>query len=154
MSAADSLTELYNYRRISSEIATSGQPTETQFHLIAAQEIQVVINLGLADADYSLPDERGLAQSLGMTYEHIPVQWQNPTIDNFQDFLDCMRRHQAQKRLVHCAANMRVSCFMALYHVLEEQWTPEQAMADIQAVWSPNEVWQGFMAKVLAQGVE
>jgi protein tyrosine phosphatase (PTP) superfamily phosphohydrolase (DUF442 family) len=152
MSAADPLSELYNYRRISPEIVTSGQPTESQFEVIAAQEIQVIINLGLADADYSLPDERGVVQSLGMAYEHIPVLWQNPTVENFQDFLACMRRNQTQKRLVHCAKNMRVSCFMALYHVLEDQWTPEQAIADIQ-IWVPNEVWQEFMTQVLTQGV-
>lgn len=153
MSAADSLAELYNYRRISPEIATSGQPTEAQFEAISAQGIEVVINLGLADADYALPDERGLVESLGMTYEHIPVQWQNPTVENVRDFLACMGRYQHQHRLVHCAKNMRVSCFIALYHVLEEQWTPEQAIADIQAIWSPNEVWRAFMVKVLAQGV-
>jgi protein tyrosine phosphatase (PTP) superfamily phosphohydrolase (DUF442 family) len=153
MSAADPLTELYNYRRISPQIATSGQPTEAQFEAIATQGIQVIINLGLADADYALPDERGLVGSLGMTYEHIPVQWQNPAVENVRDFLACMRRYQNQPRLVHCAKNMRVSCFIALYHVLEEQWTPEQAIADIQAIWSPNEVWQGFMAQVLAHGV-
>jgi protein tyrosine phosphatase (PTP) superfamily phosphohydrolase (DUF442 family) len=152
MSAADPLAELYNYRRVSPEIATSGQPTEAQFEAIAAQGVQVVINLGLTDADYALPDERGLVQSLGMAYEHIPVQWQNPTVENFQAFLACMRHNQTQKRLVHCAKNMRVSCFIALYHVLEDQWTPEQAIADIQ-IWVPNEVWQGFMAQVLAQGV-
>lgn len=152
MSAADPLSELHNYRRISPEIATSGQPTVEQFAEIAAQGIQFVINLGLANADYSLPDERGIVESLGMGYEHIPVQWQNPTVENFQDFLASMRRNQTQKRLVHCAKNMRVSCFMALYHVLEDQWTPEQAIADIQ-IWVPNEVWQGFMAQVLAQGV-
>jgi protein tyrosine phosphatase (PTP) superfamily phosphohydrolase (DUF442 family) len=151
MSAADPLAELPNYRRISLEIVTSGQPTEAQFEVIGVQGIQVIINLGLTDADYALPDERGLVQSLGMFYEHIPVQWQNPTVENFQYFLACMHRYQNQHRLVHCAKNMRVSCFIALYHVLEEQWTPEQALADIQAIWSPNEVWQGFMAQVLLQ---
>jgi protein tyrosine phosphatase (PTP) superfamily phosphohydrolase (DUF442 family) len=154
MSAADSLTDLYHYRRISPEIATSGQPTVEQFYRIAEQGIQVVINLGLTDADYALPDERELAQSLGLTYVHIPVQWQNPTVDNFQDFLGCMRRYEGQPRLVHCAANFRVSCFMALYHIVHDQWTFEEAMEDLNVVWSPNVVWQEFMAKILAQGVE
>jgi protein tyrosine phosphatase (PTP) superfamily phosphohydrolase (DUF442 family) len=154
MSAADSLTDLYHYRRISPETATSGQPTVGQFQQIAEQGIQVVINLGLTDANYALPDERGLAQSLGLTYVHIPVQWQNPTVDDFQEFLDCMRRHEGQPRLVHCAANFRVSCFMALYHIVHEQWTLEHAMADLNIVWSPNPGWQDFMAKVLALGIE
>jgi protein tyrosine phosphatase (PTP) superfamily phosphohydrolase (DUF442 family) len=154
MSATDSLAELYHYRRISPEIATSGQPTAEQFHTIAEQSIQVVINLGLTDADYALPDEQGLVQSLGLNYVHIPVQWQTPTVENFQDFLAAMRRYRDQRRLVHCAANFRVSCFIALYHVFEDRWTPEQAIEDLKVVWSPNEVWQDFIATVLTQGVE
>ncbi len=154
MSAIDPLTELYHYRPISSEIATSGQPTEEQFHRIAEQGIQVVINLGLTDADYALHDEQGLVQSLGLIYVPIPVQWQHPAVENFQDFLAAMRRYGNQRRLVHCAANFRVSCFIALYHVFEDRWTPEQAMEDLKVVWSPNEVWQDFIATVLEQGVE
>lgn len=154
MPGADPLTELYQYRRISPDIATSGQPTVAQFHCIAAQGIQVVINLGLADTDYALPDECNLVKSLGMVYKHIPVQWQNPTGDDFKGFIGCMRHYHDQKRLVHCAANKRVSCFMALYHVFEDQWTSEHALEDLRVVWLPNEVWQRFMVKVLAQGVE
>jgi protein tyrosine phosphatase (PTP) superfamily phosphohydrolase (DUF442 family) len=154
MSAADPLTELYQYRRISPDIATSGQPTVTQFHCVAAQGIQVVINLGLTDTDYALSDERGLVESLGMVYKHIPVQWHNPTRDDFKGFMHCMRHYQGQQRLVHCAANMRVSCFMALYHVIENQWTLTQALEDLKVIWIPNEVWQRFMETVLAQGVE
>ncbi|WP_404787500.1 protein tyrosine phosphatase family protein [Altericista sp. CCNU0014] len=154
MSATDPLTELYHYRRISPEIATSGQPTEEQFQRIAAQGIQAVINLGLTDADYALPDEQGLVQSMGLSYLHIPVQWEHPTLKNFQDFLAAMRRYNDRSLLVHCAANFRVSCFMALYHVFEDGWIPEQAMADLKAVWSPNQVWQNFIATVLERGIE
>ena len=154
MSGADPLTELYQYRRISPDIATSGQPTVAQFHCVAAQSIQVVINLGLTDTDYALPDERGLVESLGMVYEHIPVQWQNPTGDDFKGFIGCMRRYQGQQQLVHCSANKRVSCFIALYHVFEDQWTSEQALEDLKVLWYPNEVWQHFMATVLAQRTE
>lgn len=150
MSGADPLTKLYHYRRISAEIVTSGQPTEEQFHAIAQQGFQVVINLGLAEADYALPDERGLVESLGMIYVPIPVQWQNPTLDDFQRFQERMRQHEGQLRLVHCAANMRVSCFVALYHAIEHQWTLEQALEDVKIIWTPNEVWQAFMETVLA----
>jgi protein tyrosine phosphatase (PTP) superfamily phosphohydrolase (DUF442 family) len=149
MSATDPLTELYNYRQISDEIVTAGQPTVEQFSTIAQQGIEVVINLGLADADYALPDERGLVQSLGLVYEHIPVEWEQPKVEDFEQFADCMRRHQHQKRLVHCAANKRVSTFMALYRVLEEGRPIEQAMEDLEAVWQPNPIWQNFIARVL-----
>lgn len=149
MSATDPLTELYNYRQISDEIVTAGQPTIEQFAIVAKQGVEVVINLGLADADYALPDERGLVQSLGLVYEHIPVQWEHPRVEDFEQFADCMRRHEHQKRLVHCAANKRVSEFMALYRILEEGWPVELAMEELEAVWHPNLIWKNFMAQML-----
>lgn len=149
MPATDPLAELYNYRRLSEDIVTAGQPTVEQFHTVAEQGIEVVINLGLADADYALPDERGLVQSLGLMYEHIPVQWEQPRVEDFEQFADCMHRHEHQTRLVHCAANMRVSTFMALYRILEGGWPVEPAMAELEAVWHPNPIWQNFIAKIL-----
>jgi protein tyrosine phosphatase (PTP) superfamily phosphohydrolase (DUF442 family) len=149
MSATDPLTELYNYRQISDEIVTAGQPTVEQLAIVAQQGVEVVINLGLADADYALPDEQGLVQSLGLVYEHIPVQWEQPRVENFEQFADCMRRHENQKRLVHCAANKRVSVFMALYRILEDGWSVELAREELEAVWHPNPIWQNFMAQVL-----
>jgi protein tyrosine phosphatase (PTP) superfamily phosphohydrolase (DUF442 family) len=149
MSVSDPLAELYNYRRLSDEIVTAGQPTVEQFTIVAQQGVEVVINLGLADADYALPDERGLAQSLGLVYEHIPVQWEQPKVEDFEQFADCMRRHEHQKRLVHCAANKRVSAFMALYRILEDGWSVELAMEELEAVWHPNPIWQNFIAQML-----
>jgi protein tyrosine phosphatase (PTP) superfamily phosphohydrolase (DUF442 family) len=149
MSVSDPLAELYNYRRLSDEIVTAGQPTVEQFSIVAQQGVEVVINLGLADADYALPDEGGLVQSLGLVYEHIPVPWEQPKVEAFEQFADCMRRHEHQKRLVHCAANKRVSTFMALYRILKDGWPVELAMADLEAVWHPNLIWQNFMAQVL-----
>ncbi len=149
MSGTDPLAQLYNYHRLSNAIVTAGQPTVEQFSTIAKQGIEVVINLGLADADYVLPNERGLVQSLGLVYEHIPVEWEQPQVEDFEQFADCMRRHEHRKRLVHCAANKRVSTFMALYRVLEEGRSIEQAMEDLEAVWQPNPIWQNFIARVL-----
>lgn len=149
MSATDPLTELYNYRRLSDAIVTAGQPTVEQFAIVAQQGVEVVINLGLADADYALPDERGLVQSLGLVYEPIPVQWEQPKVEDFEQFADCMRRHEHQKRLVHCAANKRVSAFMALYRILEGGWPVKLAMEELEAVWDPNPIWQNFMAQML-----
>jgi protein tyrosine phosphatase (PTP) superfamily phosphohydrolase (DUF442 family) len=77
--APDPLSALYHYRRISNRIATAGQPTSDQFPAIAAEGFEIVINLGLKDADYALPNEQALVESLGLIYESIPVVWQEPT---------------------------------------------------------------------------
>ena len=53
-----------------------------------------------------------------------------------------------RKVWVHCAKNMRVSVFVYLYrrHVLGED--DPRASFPMREVWSPNEVWQAFIAQV------
>jgi protein tyrosine phosphatase (PTP) superfamily phosphohydrolase (DUF442 family) len=144
----DPLCAIYCYRRISDTIATAGQPTSEQFQAIAAQ-VEVVINLGLKDADYALPDEQGLVESLGLIYEPIPVLWEQPTIQDFDQFTHCISCHKGKKLFVHCAANKRVSVFVALYRILEQAISSEQVFHDLEAVWMPNEIWQSFIEQVL-----
>jgi protein tyrosine phosphatase (PTP) superfamily phosphohydrolase (DUF442 family) len=149
VSIPDPLCAIYCYRRISDTIATAGQPTSEQLRTIAAQGFRVIINLGLKDADYALPDEQGLVESLGLIYEPIPVLWEQPTTQDFEQFTDCMNRHKDKKLFVHCAANKRVSVFVALYRILEQSSPSEQAFHDLEAVWTPNEIWQSFVEQVL-----
>jgi protein tyrosine phosphatase (PTP) superfamily phosphohydrolase (DUF442 family) len=145
----DPLCAIYCYRRISETIATAGQPTSDQFQTITAQGFEVVVNLGLKDADYALPNEQGRVESLGLIYEPIPVLWEQPTIQDFERFTNCINRHKEKKLFIHCAANKRVSVFLALYRILEQSLSSEQAFHDLEAVWKPNEIWQSFIAQVL-----
>jgi hypothetical protein len=65
--------------------------------------------------------------------------------------MDAMDRHQGEKILVHCAANMRVSAFVALYRILRLGWSRERALADLHRIWDPDQVpvWAAFMAEAL-----
>jgi protein tyrosine phosphatase (PTP) superfamily phosphohydrolase (DUF442 family) len=147
--AIEMLEEIYNFLQLSDRLATSGQPTEEQFQEIVRAGYEVVINLGLARTDYALEDEAGLVHSLGMNYVHIPVIWENPTLENFDEFTSMMEEHKGERLFVHCAANMRVSVFMALYRILHLGWERERAMEDVHKIWDPNERWDKFITKVL-----
>lgn len=71
--------DIDNFRAIDATLTTSGQPTEDQLRAVADEGYEVVINLALHNHPrYSLPDEAGLVESLGMTYIHIPVQFEAP----------------------------------------------------------------------------
>lgn len=143
------LEEIYNFLQLSDRIATSGQPTESQFKEISRAGYEVVINLGLTGTDYALEDEAGLICSLGMKYVHIPVIWENPTLENLDEFTSIMELHQDDKVFVHCAANMRVSVFMALYRILYLGWDQERAMEDMYKIWEPNARWDVFIQQTL-----
>jgi protein tyrosine phosphatase (PTP) superfamily phosphohydrolase (DUF442 family) len=84
-----------------------------------------------------------------MEYVHIPVQWERPTRTDLERFARAMDERRGQRIWVHCAANMRVSVFMALYRVIGLGWPLERALDDVRALWTPNDVWQRFIDEVM-----
>ena len=146
----DKLKNIFNYLKLSENLATAGQPLEEELTLISKAGFEVVINLALHDADYSLADESMSIKRLGMQYEHLPVIWEKPTNDNLERFFELMGRYENRKLFVHCAANMRVSAFMALYRILRQGWSYNEAMQDVHKIWHPNEIWSGFINRILS----
>jgi uncharacterized protein (TIGR01244 family) len=146
------LDEIYNYRQVDERLSTSGQPTDAQLAEIADAGFQTVVNLALHDDPrYSLPDEPGSVQALGMRYIHIPVQFKAPTEADLDEFFAAMDAHQGERVWVHCAANWRVSAFVGLYRVLRQGWEREQAFALQRNLWEPDEVWAPFIEAMLNQ---
>lgn len=139
------LSAIYNYWRLSARLACAGQPTEDELAAVARAGFEVVINLGLPDADYALPDEPSLVRSLGLDYICIPVVWERPTDADLDRFLEAMQGLRDRKVFVHCAANMRASVFIALYRVIVLGWPAAHALQEVRRIWEPDEVWQGFI---------
>jgi protein tyrosine phosphatase (PTP) superfamily phosphohydrolase (DUF442 family) len=150
------LRDIINFRRLTDHLITGGQPTEEQLALAAAAGAEVVINLGRLDPAYALPDERGTVAALGLTYEHIPVVWAEPTAADLDAFFAAMARHAGRRVLVHCAANYRASAFIMLYRVLRLGWRIEDARPDLDAIWDPAEYpqWQAFIGAALDAGAD
>lgn len=151
MTTQSNFDAIRNYRLISDGLATSGQPSETQFKSIADAGYELVINLALHDDPrYSLPDEASTVQSLGMEYVHIPVQFAAPTPQNLDAFFEAMTSSRDKKIWVHCAANWRVSAFLGLYRQIVQGWTHDEAFRLLHSLWEPNEVWSAFISDILA----
>lgn len=71
-------------------ITTSGQPTEDQLAEIRDLGVTRIINLGPHHNKGALVDEAGTVASLGMHYIYIPVEFENPTDKNFDDFRNAL----------------------------------------------------------------
>ncbi len=108
------LTDIYHFEQITPRIGCSGQPTADQFALIAQADYAAVINLALADSDNALPNEGSLVTAQGMSFQHIPVRFDAPTLADLKTFFGVMRALTPRKVWVHCVVNARVSAF--LYH--------------------------------------
>ena len=140
-------TAVYHWYRLDNRITTSGQPTEAQLADIASLGVRLVINLALSSSPRALPDEAAAVGALGMAYLHIPVDFGNPAEADFAAF--CAAMNDAREELVHihCAANYRVSAFLCRYRcqVLGVGW--EEAYGDLERVWTPDDVWAGFITR-------
>ena len=110
------LDDIKNFLPIDARIGTAGQPTEDELREVAADGYRAVVNLGLLNPEYCLPDEAGLVASLGLQYRHIPVNFDAPAIADFEAFVAQMDAWSGERVFVHCAANFRVSSFMLHVH--------------------------------------
>lgn len=139
------LDAIRNFIAVSATLATAGQPSERQVEELARAGFQVVVNLGLLDPRYCLADEAGLSQSLGIEYHHIPVDFNAPGSRDLETFFEVMDAARGKKVFVHCAANYRVSSFVALYGEVRLGWSIDEADAHISRVWEPNDTWREFI---------
>jgi protein tyrosine phosphatase (PTP) superfamily phosphohydrolase (DUF442 family) len=142
-----STSEIYNFIKVNDQLITGGQPTADQLKSAAAEGFITVINLATIDPRYSLEDEAGLVDSLGMTYFHIPVEWEHPKESDFSAFEARMAHLPPGKTLIHCAANFRVTAFYSLYAQKHLGWSAEQAEAFRAQIWkgSSYPVWDEFI---------
>jgi uncharacterized protein (TIGR01244 family) len=141
------LTDIKNFIALDDRLATAGQPTEAQLREVAAAGFRVVVNLGLLGTDYALPDEAGLAGALGVAYHHLPVLFDSPQVDELRRFAAVMDGARDARVFVHCAANYRVSAFVAMYGQLRLGWTLAQSDGHMRRLWAPNATWLAFAEK-------
>jgi protein tyrosine phosphatase (PTP) superfamily phosphohydrolase (DUF442 family) len=139
-----------NFLAVSDQLGTAGQPAPEQFATIRDAGYEAVVNLAMPNSTDALPNEAELVREQGLEYVHIPVVWEAPTLADLARFLAVMDRYQGRKVLVHCAMNMRVSCFVLLFRVLRQGVPLEEATEMMHRIWQPDEVWQAFVERALA----
>ena len=137
---------IYNWRRLDDRVTTSGQPTEEQLADIRALGVRHIVNLGLHSHEKALPDEATSVRNLGMTYIHIPVDFQNPTEGDFAQFCSVMADLQDVPVHVHCIANYRVSAFFYRYRRDVLRIDEARARFAMNEVWQPDGVWKIFVS--------
>jgi protein tyrosine phosphatase (PTP) superfamily phosphohydrolase (DUF442 family) len=145
-----SANEISNFIPVSDHIYTSGQPTADQLRRLAAEGFSSVVNLATPHSPQALPGEADLVRSLGMGYDNIPVEWENPLESDYALFEQIMGRLPPGKTLIHCIANYRVTAFYALYAQAQLGWSEPQADQFMAPVWQTSEypIWKAFIARM------
>jgi protein tyrosine phosphatase (PTP) superfamily phosphohydrolase (DUF442 family) len=142
------LETVRNYQTVSDRLASAGQIGYDQIPLLREQGYEVVVNLAIADEERNAREGFLVAQS-GLTYVHIPVEWERPRLDDLEIFFDVMEANEDRKVFVHCFANMRASAFVYLYRTLVEGVPEAEARRTMNEVWDPDELrqWADLIAR-------
>jgi uncharacterized protein (TIGR01244 family) len=144
------LGHIRNFLRIDDRLATSGMPQPDDFAALRQAGFDIVINLAMPTSDNAMPNEGELVSAQGMTYVHIPVNFESPHPADFERFTRMMDACAGQRVFVHCAANMRVSAFLFL-HRLQHGADRAAAERDLQKIWQPDDVWREFVNERLGE---
>lgn len=138
-------TDIFNWRRITDRLTTSGQPREAQLAEIQKLGVTHVVNLGVHEHKHALADEAASVSALGMTYIHIPIAFDNPTEADFERFCETVSALGDACIHVHCLANYRVTAFLYRYWRDVEGVAEADARAVMDTVWQPGGVWATFI---------
>ena len=142
------ISTIENYYQINDRLATSGQPTVEEFKLIADSGYEIVINLAMSSSTNAIANEGAIVTDLGMVYVQIPVVWENPRIEDVELFFAVMQSFSKRSVWVHCAKNMRVSCFIYFWQKYQLQLPEARAKEAMEYIWQPTGVWQTLIAEV------
>lgn len=142
------IENIRDYYQIDDRLATSGQPTVEQFELIAKSGYQVVINLAMSMSTNAIANEGAIVTDLGMVYLQIPVVWENPRLEDVRLFFKAMKSFEDYRVWVHCAKNMRVSCFIYLWQKYVQKLDEAEAKYPMNQIWQPTGVWQELIEQV------
>lgn len=146
------LETIRNYTYVSDQLASAGQIANAQIPLLREAGYEVVVNLAIADQERNGEEGFLVAQS-GLTYVHIPVDWEAPRLSDVEMFFDVMEANQDRKVFVHCFANMRASAFVYMYRTLVQGVPEAEARGTMSQVWDPGELaqWADLIERAQAE---
>ena len=131
-------------------LASSAQPGVDILKRAKALGYDVVINLAPPQSQGSIENEGGIVGKQGVVYVNIPVNFGNPTAEDFRVFSDVMKSMAKKNVLVHCQVNLRGTSFTLLYRVIHEGAAMDESRAKLNSVWVPDPVWKKFIESTLA----
>jgi protein tyrosine/serine phosphatase len=120
-----------NFGRIDDQYYRGSQPRDKDYHDLAILGIRSIITLTSIDTD---PNEKAIAEKLGMKYYQIPMESHTPpTTAQVAEFLQIVNDASNQPVYVHCAAGKhRTGVMTAIYRLTKHHWTADQAYNEMK----------------------
>ena len=139
-----------NFKRYSESIASAGQLHDRHILFIEKEDYSLVVYLAFdSSEDKSRLGIDKLIRGTGARYAQLPVDWFQPTPEDYNHFEGAVTANNERNVLVHCQMNFRASAFSFLYRVIESDEDFEKAKEDMFSVWTPDATWTNFINEVL-----
>jgi len=134
---------------IHENLMTSALPSEDDFGAISAAGYETIISLCEPTDSITLDNEDALVTDAGMRYIHLPVDFDTPTVEDYELLRDLLNLFVGQKVWLHCTKNYRVSAIMYLYNTIDRGVAPEMAKMSMHTIWQPTQPWQNMITEAL-----
>ncbi len=72
------IKKAYNFKKVNELVSCSGTLKKVNLHSLLDENYDAVINLLPNDNEYAVDGEKREIEELGIDYEYIPVNWENP----------------------------------------------------------------------------
>ena len=133
-----------NAGKISDALFRGAQPTSQG--LAELKKLGVTTIIDLRGERGPVTQERARAEALGLKFIDIPMSgWSAPSTPQVAKFLKLLRDDPSQKVFVHCYYGAdRTGVMIATYRIAEQNWTADQAIAEMYSFGFHNH-WHPVM---------
>src|SRR5947209_6397281 len=94
----------FNFRRVSDRVTTSGLVTSEDLTGVRAEGYELVVNLLPDSSEHAVEGEESTVREQGVGYTYIPVDFDAPSHEQFEEFAAVMEANADRRIHVHCAA--------------------------------------------------
>ena len=142
---------IFNVTWIDNQLSSSGQINAEHARLLQSLGVKTVVNLAVHNEEYNGSENQWVVEH-GMTYIHLPVDFDRPTSSDLERFYQLMDAIADETVWVHCIANYRASAFTYLYRINERGDSRKDAKALLDQIWTDELLdeypqWAEFMTR-------
>lgn len=120
-----------NFTEVHPGFVRGGRPTKAGVQFLAKNGIKVVINL--ENDKKAIANDKQWVEANGMIFISVPMGWLETPPDSTINFILNTLKDTAQWPIfIHCKhGEDRTGLIVGLYRVFEDQWTPDDAYAEM-----------------------
>ena len=125
--------DIRNFLQVTPEFCTGGQPRIEHYARLKADGVKAVLNLR-QPTEHRAEEEQQAVEAAGLKYFNIPVNYQNPSDADVDQFLKITDDPANRPMFIHCTAAIRVGAFWMIRRVLRDGMTIDAALEEARKV--------------------